>query len=202
MNWLAHLLLSEPTAEHRLGNILGDLVKGKERDNLNPIFQRGMECHCAIDSFTDSHAAVKRSKNRIDRDNRRYAGIIVDIFYDRILATNWRHYSTVSLDDFVAEIYTSFLPYSDELPEKVRRTISHMTSENWLGSYAAIAGIEKALMRIHYKLSLKRQISLDVGAAIGQLERQYDDFELDFREFFPEIIIYLQDRSKKSIFVD
>jgi acyl carrier protein phosphodiesterase len=40
MNWLAHLLLSEPTAEHRLGNILGDLVKGKERDNLNPIIRR------------------------------------------------------------------------------------------------------------------------------------------------------------------
>jgi acyl carrier protein phosphodiesterase len=88
------------------------------------------------------------------------------------------------------------------LPEKARQTIAYMTSENWLGSYAAIAGIEKALMRIHYKLSLKRRISLDVGAAIEQLERQYEDFERDFREFFPEIIICLRDRSKKSIFVD
>jgi acyl carrier protein phosphodiesterase len=35
MNWLAHILLSEPNVENRLGNLLGDLVKCKYLDGLN-----------------------------------------------------------------------------------------------------------------------------------------------------------------------
>jgi acyl carrier protein phosphodiesterase len=35
MNWLAHILLSEATVENRLGNLLGDLVKGKDRESLD-----------------------------------------------------------------------------------------------------------------------------------------------------------------------
>ncbi len=34
MNWLAHLFLSKPKIEDRLGNVLGDLVKGKNRQAL------------------------------------------------------------------------------------------------------------------------------------------------------------------------
>jgi acyl carrier protein phosphodiesterase len=40
MNWLAHLFLSQPQVEVRLGNILADLVKGKERVTLNSRFDR------------------------------------------------------------------------------------------------------------------------------------------------------------------
>jgi acyl carrier protein phosphodiesterase len=29
MNWLAHILLSKLSVENRLGNLLGDLAKGK-----------------------------------------------------------------------------------------------------------------------------------------------------------------------------
>ena len=49
MNWLAHLLLAESNPEARLGNLLGDLVKGEQRQALNPRLQRGIECHQAID---------------------------------------------------------------------------------------------------------------------------------------------------------
>jgi acyl carrier protein phosphodiesterase len=36
MNWLAHLLLSKPDVESRLGNILADLVKGTAIERLSP----------------------------------------------------------------------------------------------------------------------------------------------------------------------
>ena len=64
MNWLAHLFLADPDVESRLGNLLGDLVKGKARDTLSPGLKRGLECHQIIDVFTDSHSIVKQSKRR------------------------------------------------------------------------------------------------------------------------------------------
>jgi acyl carrier protein phosphodiesterase len=59
MNWLAHILLSEPNVENRLGNLLGDLVKGKDLDELNCNLRRGVNRHYAIDKFTGSHPIVK-----------------------------------------------------------------------------------------------------------------------------------------------
>lgn len=97
MNWLAHLFLSEPRIEDRLGNILGDLVKGKSRHNLNPHFNSGIKSHLLIDSFTDKHLVVKRSKKRMNLDYKRYSGVLVDIFYDHFLAKNWHNYSQFSL---------------------------------------------------------------------------------------------------------
>ncbi|MCC0177441.1 DUF479 domain-containing protein [Waterburya agarophytonicola K14] len=100
MNWLAHLLLAESNPEVSLGNLLGDLIKGEAREALNPTLQRGLECHQAIDIFTDKHPLVKRSKQRISNEYRRFAGILIDVFYDYILANNWQHYSNVSLEEF------------------------------------------------------------------------------------------------------
>ncbi|MEB3179870.1 MAG: DUF479 domain-containing protein, partial [Nostocaceae cyanobacterium] len=77
MNWLAHLLLSEYNVEHRLGNLLADLVKGSARQELNPRIQQGIACHQAIDTFTDQHSVVHRSKQRISDHYRRFSSILV-----------------------------------------------------------------------------------------------------------------------------
>src|SRR5437868_12558243 len=62
MNWLAHVFLSEPDVECRLGNLLADLVKGKARQAMSPRFRRGLACHQAIDAFTDYHPVAGLSK--------------------------------------------------------------------------------------------------------------------------------------------
>ena len=82
MNWLAHLLLAESDPEARLGNLLGDLVKGKQRQAFNSKIQRGIECHQAINIFTDKHPIVRCSKQRIDPEYRRFSGILIDVFKD------------------------------------------------------------------------------------------------------------------------
>jgi acyl carrier protein phosphodiesterase len=96
MNWLAHILLSEPNVENRLGNLLGDLVKGKDLDGLNCNLRRGISRYYAIlqrrgfanDKFTDSHLIVKISKKRIDKEYSKFAGILIDAFHDHLLAKN------------------------------------------------------------------------------------------------------------------
>lgn len=188
MNWLAHLFLSHPQVEDRLGNIIADLVKGKNRKTLNSRFDKGIECHLFIDFFTDHHPVVKHSKKQIILQHKRYSGLLVDIFYDHLLAKNWNNYSQVSLSEFKEEIYESFINNLDGIPETATQILKQMVDEDWLGSYYNIFGIEKALIRIKKRLSTKHCNDFDVSKAIKQLQDNYNDFNKDFNLFFPDII--------------
>ncbi|OUL37192.1 ACP phosphodiesterase [Nostoc sp. T09] len=192
MNWLAHLLLSEPNVENRLGNLLADIVKGTARQELNSHLQRGIACHQVIDRFTDSHIVVQRSKERIDSSYRRFAGVLVDVFYDHFLAKNWSQYSSVSLDEFTAEIYESFRAYPGQIPLVVREVISRVAAEDWLGSYRNVSGVENGLLRISRRLSRRRNRNFILTPAINELITHYDALEYDFQEFFPQLFSHVQ----------
>src|SRR5688572_8345575 len=97
MNWLAHLLLAEPTPQFRLGAILPDLVSMQVLAGLPPDFQRGIRQHRQVDAYTDSHAIFRRSVQRLDPPFRRFGGILVDIFYDHFIARDWQSFSATPL---------------------------------------------------------------------------------------------------------
>ena len=191
MNWLAHLFLAESNIESRLGNLLGDLVKGTAKQELNPIFNRGLNCHLEIDRFTDSHAVVKRSKQNIDAEYRRFSGILIDVFYDHFLANNWQIYSTVSLDEFTSTLYGSLAEHTDTLPIYASGVINRLIVEDWLGSYRNLIGIENTLKRISWKLTRRRKKEYNLVPAIAQLTNNYTQLERDFKEFFPELIAHI-----------
>jgi acyl carrier protein phosphodiesterase len=135
MNWLAHLFLSETDTENRLGNLLGDLAKGREIDKLNHNLKKGIDQHYTIDTFTDTHETVKISKRRMGKDHARFSGVLIDVFYDHFLAKNWASYSPMALSDFTAEIYNTFQYYPGEIPAEAHAIIQHMIKEDWLTSY-------------------------------------------------------------------
>jgi acyl carrier protein phosphodiesterase len=195
MNWLAHIFLSEPNVESRLGNLLGDLVKGKDLDDINPNLRQGMARHYAIsqgegfanDKFTDSHPVVKISKQRIDRNYSKFAGILIDIFYDHFLAKNWELYSYYRLSDFTAEIYASFQNYQGDIPALAKQKISQIIEEDWLTSYQHLSGVENALGRIDDRIKARMGDKIKLVDAMKILEREYTTLETDFNLFFPEL---------------
>ena len=191
MNWLAHILLAESTPEARLGNLLGDLIKGKHKEALNPSLQRGWQCHQAIDIFTDQHPLVRRSKRQIDSEYRRFAGILIDVFYDYILANNWQYYSDISLAEFTAMVYSSWESPLIQLPIYLQEVINRMMREDWLSSYADLAGIEQNLARISWRLTRRTKRECDLTPAIEQLTIHYGNFHQDFHQFFPQLQSYI-----------
>lgn len=187
MNWLAHVFLSEPDVEFRLGNLLADIVRGEELRRTSAGFQRGAQKHKQIDAFTDSHPLVKRSRARIGPEFRRFSGVLVDVFYDHLLATQWNAYSPIVLDAFTAKFYADIEASSIELPSSARVTLDRIIRHDLLGSYRRIEGVERSLRRVSAYLSSRwrREFALERGVA--DLIAQRAGFDRDFAEFFPQL---------------
>jgi acyl carrier protein phosphodiesterase len=186
MNWLAHIFLAEPNVESKLGNLLGDFVKGGARKELNLELQRGIACHTAIDCFTDTHSIVSQSKVRITPPQRRFAGVIIDVAYDHFLIKNWELYSQIPFDDFIIEVYTSFGAYS-AIPVTTKAQIDRMIRDDLLRSYRDLAGVESALQRISSRLEGRMQRPFTLELAMPDIIDNYAALDRDFQVFFPEL---------------
>jgi acyl carrier protein phosphodiesterase len=191
MNWLAHLLLSEPTPAFRIGNLLPDILPSRELESLGREFQRGIRRHRQIDAFTDSHAIVRRSIVLLGPAYRRFGGILTDMFYDHFLACDWHRYSESTLKDFSSTIYSSFDSLRQDLPPTASIRLQQIKAADLLCSYREIDGIRCALDRIGARL--RRPVAL--GESIAELELHYEALHADFTEFFTDLRDYVAERA-------
>jgi acyl carrier protein phosphodiesterase len=192
LNFLAHLYLSDGSDEGLLGSLMGDFVKGPLGDRYPPGITRGIVLHRRIDSFTDAHPVVLRSKARMSVERRRFAGIMVDMFYDHFLARYWDEFSAENLDRFARRAYAVLLREEALLPERLRTMAPFMAQGDWLGSYAEVEAIHTALDRMGRRLKGENRL---LGSA-AELERHYDALESDFREFLPEVRRYAREEAQ------
>ncbi len=195
MNFLAHLYLSGDSEKIKVGNFIGDWIKGRKYENYPQLIKTGILMHRDIDAFTDRHPVVFRSMERLKTRYHLYAGIIVDIFYDHFLAAQWEKYSSVSLHHFVRNCYFMLVKYYDTLPFNVQKVIPSLIINDRLKSYAKIKGIQKAI----HTMTKYTSLPWETEFAIKILKDYYDNFKADFNEFFPEIIQYIE--KKYSIII-
>ena len=185
MNWLAHVFLSEPSVEFQLGNLLADVVRGRQREAMSADFVRGAACHKAIDAFTDAHPVVKRSRARMSSAHRRFSGVLMDVFYDYFLARDWQRYSAIALDTYTAAFYASAKPHLVELPPDARTMLERIIRHDLLRSYARVAGVEGALRRISSYLSARWGKPFALEQGVRDLLAHEAELAADFHEFFP-----------------
>ncbi|NJP09697.1 MAG: DUF479 domain-containing protein [Leptolyngbyaceae cyanobacterium RU_5_1] len=195
MNYLAHLYLANETPELIIGSILGDFVKGTLQNLYTPDIRNGIELHRKIDSYTDSHQVVHASKCIITAQRRRFAGIMIDLFYDHFLAKSWSQYSSISLYDFSQHVYGVLVESQAILPDSLGKILPYMIEQNWLISYQEINHIGRALNGISRRL--KRPNSLLNSAE--ELEWNYLLFEENFQIFFPELINFVEHHKECAI---
>ncbi len=91
MNFLAHIYLSGDNDEIKLGNFIGDYIKGNAYNKYPPLIRKGILLHRKIDYFTDSHPIVRNHKSFFYDKYHKYAGIIIDIIYDHFLSLLLAH---------------------------------------------------------------------------------------------------------------
>lgn len=188
MNWLAHLLLSPPEIEFQLGNLLADFVRGAERERMSTPFRDGVRCHLRIDAFTDEHPVVHRSKARLDPRWRRFAGIIMDVYYDHLLARHWDRFCDCTLREFTRRFHQEALPHTSTLSHDAAWILQRMIEEDRLISYRDIHGVELALLRLSNRLNARFHRGIRLQDAVPSLAALDPTLEQDFLEFFPQLV--------------
>ena len=184
MNFLAHAYLARGSDRSILGGLMGDFVKGPLQGRYDVELTRALTLHRRIDSYTDAHDVVRCSRRRVSPARRRFAGILVDMFYDHFLARLWQEYSDVPLEQFTAYVYAVLREHWALLPERLQQVAARMADGDWLTSYRSVDAVAAALDRMGGRLTRGNAI-LRSG---DELLAEYEAFEADFRLFFPDVV--------------
>jgi acyl carrier protein phosphodiesterase len=190
MNFLAHIFLSGSDRELMLGNFIADFVKGNKKNSYPERIRQGIELHRMIDDFTDHHPVTAMSKSRLYGTHRKYAGVVVDIFYDHFLAKNFNNFSDKPLLEYTLETYKIIQEHKHFLPEKVNLFLPYMIERNWLFNYSTIGGIARTLEGLSKRVAFANKMHL----ASSDLSAYYSEFEEEFNSFFPELINFAEER--------
>ncbi|MEY4904537.1 MAG: hypothetical protein RLZZ292_2352, partial [Bacteroidota bacterium] len=108
MNFLAHLFLTQHNEDWMIGNMIADFIRNKDLPFLHEGVREGVMIHRKIDSLTDNHALIRQGTHRMQTHYHKYAPVIVDIYYDYLLANQWERYTEQSLRDFTTNVYAVF----------------------------------------------------------------------------------------------
>ncbi len=183
MNFLSHLFLSGESEGLLIGNFIADSVKGSTFNQFSPEIQKGILLHRKIDTYTDSHPIVEISKERLRGKYKKYASVIIDIYYDHYLASNWTSYSNESLDEYSKKIYFLINQHKHSFPLKSQLFTKYMLEHNILIGYAHLEGIERVLQGMARRASFVSNMEF----AIHDLREHYLLFENEFKLFFPQL---------------
>lgn len=183
MNYLAHIYLSGDNTGRMIGNFIADHVKGRMIEKYNDDIKAGIYLHRKIDQYTDTHPMVERSKARLRLHFHKYAPVIVDVFYDHFLASNWSEYHPDPLEEYCQNIYSTLKSNNDLLPERTSVMLDYMIRQNWLYNYRLTEGIDRSLTG----MSKRTTFNSGMENATIQLVSEYDSFSEEFRSFFADL---------------
>jgi len=197
MNWLAHVFLSENHIEHQLGNLLTDPLKAKAWEGASERVHRGIAMHKKIDSFTDSHLIVKRSKATLTRRGH-LKGVVLDVLYDHFLSLHWDKFCTIKRVEFLEEFRTHALDSVHRYPDKAQNIIRRVVGNRQLSSYAHMDGVVDAFRRIDGRLSDRAKNKDTTTRYIPLIAKERKALEADFLLFFPELMDMVKETCLRS----
>lgn len=188
MNFLAHVFLSCTDEELMIGNFIADMINNHEVKSYSAGIQKGIQLHRKIDEFTDQHPEVLKGVRRLNDKHKRYASVIIDVFYDYILGNSWEQFSDTPLDEFTQNTYLTLQKNLPILPKSLQRSLPHMIADNWLYEYKTLYGIQRALNSMQKRTSRPEWLN----GAVNTLQEELPELEKEFKVFFPEIIAFVE----------
>ncbi|MGH8125386.1 MAG: ACP phosphodiesterase [Rhodanobacteraceae bacterium] len=191
MNHLAHALLSDPGGdEFALGSALGDFVRGHPDPEWPAARRAGLRFHRAIDHYTDAHPEVVAARNLFVAPMRRYAGIVLDVWFDHLLVQEWDHCNTDEpLTSFARRWLMLLDTRATELPESLRAFLQWMHTHGLPAAYAD----EATLDGVFHALARRLCRPSPVGDALPALHAHAGALQLHFDAFFPDLMAHARE---------
>jgi acyl carrier protein phosphodiesterase len=180
MNYLVHLYLSDADPLCRIGNLMGDFVKGRlDRYDFPERVAAGLRQHRAVDTLSMHHAAVRRSKAHLDDRFGHTKGILIDIFYDHLLSRNWDTWAHGTLKAFAEDGYKLLKRHRNLLPDAFRPVARRIIRYDWLTAYRTPKTIKFVLEQMAARLSRPNLLA----QGYTELARCGEAMETDCRDF-------------------
>lgn len=186
MNYLAHIYLSGENPDIQVGGLLGDFIKGPLNGTYPALVETGIRLHRTIDSTTDSRPDFQACLATLPAPWRRFGGILLDVYFDHLLASRWPGFHRDSLEEFCALFYSHLQQRRDLLPPGATRFCDIAPGVKWLESYRN--GNKIPLMLNNLGQRLRRPVALgdawpELRARHDLLENCFDNLMNSHREF-------------------
>ncbi len=200
MNFLAHLHLADGDPGDMAGGVAADFVRNPDLPSLATDVLRGVMLHRLIDGFTDRHPLTLRSISRVSKEFGWFGGIVIDIYYDHILARDWPAYSSEPLSEFATRCYLVLEDRLTNLPDDTRDFMRKFIDDDRLNRYATLDGIEDTLARVS-KVIAKRipNRAMWLPDAMPLLIARDAELAADFHGFYPELIAFAAEQKRPPL---
>jgi len=195
VNHLAHALLAAPDADLMVGSLIGDFVRGAIDPALPPGVQAGVALHRAIDGYADAHVQVVAARALIAPPLRRYAGVLLDIWFDHLLARGWATHGTGSLADFSRGVRTLLDANADLLPVRMHGFVAYMHANDLPAAYGDTAMIARVLHGVSQRFSRENP----VAGALPVLLSLEVPLARHFDAFFPELQAFASEQRARLV---
>lgn len=190
MNYLAHLFLSEPEPLSMIGNMAGDFVKGADKLAALPaLARRGVRFHRKLDAFTDAHPDAREAAALLRDRWGRWSPVLVDVFFDHFLASDWDRYSQERLRDYLDRFYGTLRAHAPMAGAEIEAAVERIVGDDRMMSYSRLEGIGAALERIGALLGPRDP---GLAGAVETLESRREPLRERFHSFFPQAIQFAQ----------
>jgi acyl carrier protein phosphodiesterase len=187
MNHLAHALLADGCgAEFALGSALGDFVHGRPDPAWPVARQAGLRFHRSIDHFTDAHPEVATARARFEPPLRRYAGIVLDVWFDHLLVHAWDRFSDEPLSAFSPRWLALLDHRVTGLPSSLQSFLAWMHSHDLPIAY----GDDATLDEVFHALARRLSRPSPIGDALPALRARSDVLQHHFDAFFPDLVLH------------
>ncbi|MCE3258398.1 MAG: phosphodiesterase [Bacteroidetes bacterium] len=182
MNYLAHSFLSNNQPGLIIGNFIADHLHGNNFGSFPPEVIEGVKLHRRIDSFTDSHIKFQESKRLFYEGFEKYSGILIDIYFDHLLASNFHDYSQVKLEDYCRNTYEIYNQHLQLLPKSSAGFLEYVLKNNAYFAYGSVDGIERVLYHLSHRINHGIWLNESVELFRKNEKQLKENFDIFFKD--------------------
>jgi acyl carrier protein phosphodiesterase len=158
MNYLGHLFFSGDDKDLMICNLYGDHVKGQKYMSYPSKIREGILLHREIDHYIDNHPEVLALKKLLYSDLPKVSSIAVDLYFDHLLAKNWKKYHNEELSNFLNSFFQFSSKYESLMKDEFKEFLIHLRLNRWLDHYSSSYGLDKLCRGVSTKLSFQNKL--------------------------------------------